>query len=171
MAYCDIDDVYAVGVHGSQTYDENTTPTEDQVEFAIDDIAEEIDGKLYSAGVSVPIILATSPKAYAKLTRLNAIGAAAYAESITWREINTRSPESDKNTPSYYQKRFEERLKWYCEAPDRLEDAIPSANALNSDTITGSVTYSGVVEKYDFDYVDALAESDVKPYFRHDDEW
>lgn len=51
------------------------------LEQIIDDIAYEIDGMLPTIGVTaVPVVSGDSPKAYDLLRRLNAIGAAAFAE-------------------------------------------------------------------------------------------
>jgi len=76
MPYCDIDDLK---VHNpKRTYSANTTPTEDQVNELIDQVAADIDNALQSQGYTVP---ATSPANFVEhLKWVNAMGAAALAE-------------------------------------------------------------------------------------------
>lgn len=172
MAYCDVADIYNIGIHGGQIYDDNTTPTLDQVEAAIDRIYTEINSNLYAFGVTIPIVQSTSPNAYTLLKYLNAIGASAEAENITYQElagINTQDVNVNLTVTKLY-RNYKELLKKYCEEPIYLIDAERTANSLLKENIETDI-WSGTKDKYDYSYVDDLEDEAIKPYVRYDTEW
>lgn len=170
MSYCDIDDVYMVGVHGSTEYNDNSTPTEDQVNYMIAKIAREIDSTLFSAGVTVPVDETTSPQAYALLTDLNAMGAAAEAEKVTWNQINAIDP-SDGYTPGVIASDYTKKLKMYAQYPIKLIDAVLSSKHQNLYTAEDDFMYSPLQNIYEYSHNEDKAEESLKPFFRSDDEW
>ena len=83
MAYATVLDVHAL--NGQRPlYDYNTVPTSQQVALWLDQTAAEIDSVLASQGLTVPAVLPVTFVTH--LRHLNALGAAALAESSAFPE-------------------------------------------------------------------------------------
>jgi hypothetical protein len=96
MAYCTITDVRAK--NPKQTYDDDSTPTQTQVEQFITDIAVEIDNVLQAQGYTIPV---TSPANFVShLKQVNANGAAALADMAMF-------PDSPDGTSPYGKQLYE----------------------------------------------------------------
>jgi len=81
MSYCVLADLYSY--IPKLEYTSTSKPTVTQVETIIDNIAQEIDTALQTAGYELPV---TDTDSLAFLKMLNALGAAAFAESGTLSE-------------------------------------------------------------------------------------
>lgn len=169
MAFCIIDDVYLVGVHAGTTYTANTTPNISQVNSWIDKIALDIESRLSAAGVIFPIDSVASPKAYALLKDLNAIGAAAEAEALIFNEQGRGLASS--YTPESFRVRYENTLKIYEKFPIKLIDATLSSKHPLLYTAEQMVMFSGTARTYDYTTGDEKEEGSLEPLFRMDDEF
>jgi len=170
MAYCTTADVILSGVHGNTTFTTATVPTSNQVTEAINKIAREIDSKLYSSDVTVPVDSTTSPNAYALLKDLNVIGAAAEVERIAFNEYDQKTPEDMKAIGSY-RNQFESILREYCEYPVKLRDAVLGSSHKLLWTKEKSTPWSGTMDRYDYDRTDEEEENSLEPEFKSEDKW
>lgn len=112
--YCDITDVEAKGVaHGTSVttavFGTTQVPTIDQVNARIAFRSTEIDGRLSLVGVSVPVDQAISPRAYALLADLTALGAAADAMQIAY----FRGAPNKSEAPKILLEQYERTLRRY----------------------------------------------------------
>lgn len=83
MAYCVVTDVQALNAQRPE-YGSTTVPTRDQVGAFIDQVGAEIDAVLIARGITPPV---TAPGPFLlMLRRLNALGAAALAETSAYPE-------------------------------------------------------------------------------------
>lgn len=113
MAYCTIQDVQDKGtVHDqavSSAYDDTTVPTADYVQKRIAFRAAEIDSRLASVGVVVPVDPGASPRACALLAELNTLGAAGDALEVTYR----RSSPEQSTSATHLLDEYKRLLKMY----------------------------------------------------------
>lgn len=171
MAYCDIDDIYALGVNEGQTYTKTTSPKLSQVEDAIDRVYADINSRLYAeADVSVPVNVITSPNAYTLLKTLNAYGAAGEGESIAYRENSSRTNSQVKKEESYYKTEYERLLKMYCDDPKYLIDPVRGSRSPHSRT-EQSFLSNTIMDKFDYSVNDEKDSDYFKPFFRVDDDF
>lgn len=119
MAYCTVQDVEAQNSQ-REPYSNDTRPTRVQVSDFIDDVAGEMDSILAAQGQAVPV---TEPPSFVSmLRRLNALGAASYAEEGMY-------PESDGETmATRLYKRYQDGLARLVDG-SAIPPAAPSATA------------------------------------------
>lgn len=170
MAYCDIYDIYELGVNEGNTYTETTSPTLAQVESAIERISLEIDSFLYANGdVSTPIDRFVSPRAYELVRRLNAYGGAGEAESVAYRENSSRTTADVKKNEMYYKTEYERLLKRYSDDPKFLIDAVLGGRSPKGRTGEGFLNNT-IRNNFDFSVMDNKGKY-VKPFFTTDEEF
>jgi hypothetical protein len=80
MAYAATGDLVKYVGRGEKLLSSSSPVSVSDLEKILDDIAYEIDGLLSELEVTLPVSSGTSPRAHNLLKRLNALGAAAYAE-------------------------------------------------------------------------------------------
>jgi len=168
MAYCTVDDVYSVGLHGGDSFTDTTNPTIAQVNEWISKIARKIDARLSASGVTTPVSQVDSPKAFNLLKDLNAFGTAVYVEMMN---ANRWGSDDERKTLKILLNEYEEWLKEYEEFPVRLEDAVLSNKHHLLETAEENIIWSGTSEIYDYSHVNEMSEGDLKPFFRHDTEY
>ena len=125
MPYCTIADTY---LHGSlpkgTLYSFSTIPTSAQVTSLLSYVCREIDGRLSAVGLATPVVQATSPIAYAILTDLNALGAAAKALRLAY----TKTEPNTSDWVDTLRKEYQTRLDSICASPSILSDASRSSS-------------------------------------------
>ena len=130
--YCSISDVQSYGTNAGKPFDAVKPPTITQVQGFIDQTARYMDSRLRKVGVTCPVVLATSPIAYALMQDINILGAAGRTQQVSFRRAEPTK--SDYGTELLAE--FERRLDDLCEDPSVLSDAggIAAANLCKSRT-------------------------------------
>jgi hypothetical protein len=107
MAYCDIAKVNSMGTLGGRVFDETTNPKASEVETYIDDYYDEINARLRFVDVTAPVDATTSPQAYRILARLNAVGAAGFAQQVGYMRQNPNESKASNKLLDLYAKLLE----------------------------------------------------------------
>jgi hypothetical protein len=131
-AYCTVAQVEAHGTPHEKAYNTTQKPTITDVENECAKIYRRINAALAKAGITVPVSSVTSPLAYALMTDLNSLGAAAQA----WkRQYGSSGPKKSERGAELWAQ-FEKDLADYCEDTDSLQDAsgVDSGNTVLSRT-------------------------------------
>ncbi len=123
--YCIDTDVSRFGTYAGRAFSTTTNPTKADVEAMIENVYDEINARLSTVGVTVPVAIGTSPKAYAKLKYLNALGTAGIAQQTTF----MRAAPNESASANTFLKMYFERLKFYMQFPSALIDAVLTTDA------------------------------------------
>lgn len=123
MAYCTISNLKKYGINAGKPFPKSTSGialTQDDVNDLISFVYREINSLLNAAGITVPVVQATYPDAYALLTDINSLGAAA------WVQRNGYSVQSEQNASKHsttLMDEYKERLKSVVKDTKLLIDA------------------------------------------------
>lgn len=147
MAYCVLADLVQEGHLSNKSYTATSKPSTSDVQGYIDRYARRIDGKFRAVGITVPILLATSPIAYAIVKDINREMAAAKADMVMFKLSEPKRFQAAVDV----MKELIEELNFYCNNPLGLSDAE------GIDTSQGEF-YSTTDDLWDVDDPDDIVE-------------
>lgn len=169
MAYCEIEDLYKIGIHGTEEIDDTTFPNTDQIEFFIDKISQDIDSKLFASGVTVPVDETLSPNAYNLIKYTAILGVAGEISKLSYVIGKNISNLEDAKTANTYLSEYQYRLDTYCKYTAYLIDAVRTSNYDMLQSADGSIMWSYNSDNYDFTTSDSKTAESLKPFFKMDD--
>ena len=143
-AYCTVADVERLNPQRDYGSPGSKLDEDDIFKF-VEDVGDEIDGRLRRAGFTLPILEGSSPIAFVLLEVLNALGAAARAED----SIFMQSSPNQSTHGQVLKKSYDDMLEGVCLGRIRLHDA----------------TAGPILPK------DNVKIADFTPTFAIDDEW
>lgn len=151
--YCAITDVERLNPR--RKYTGEAILDENDVENFIDDVAYEMESALRAVSVEVPVSSTTSPLAYAILTSLNALGAAAKAENA---EFSASNPLGESEHGIKLQMAYDALLNQITTGELILGDSV------GGPVISRSLAFSGSIE-------DSSTGEENEPLFSVGTDW
>lgn len=163
--YCSVDDVLTLGVHGIEEFSDTSTPTSDQVDFLMEKVYNDMNSRLFAAGVQIPVDSTNSPNAFSLLKTTQAYGVASEIQKYAY--TTNKRLENVKGVQLFIEE-YVYRIKMYCDYPAYLIDATRTINSDNLRTADGSPLWSYNITHYNFDTNDSKSIDYLEPIVRID---